>query len=131
MCIENPNVSCGNPIVCPTDVRTFTCETQGSNTLAWESEEYIGAAGFQLLFSLVSQLGDTLESVINPNVSARLIMNYETNEVRVLRSELNVVVSPDILDDIHHLVKCINIDLATENNFTLKLAFDGMTLSCF
>ena len=129
VCIENPTVSCGNPKVCPGDVHTFTCETRGSNTLAWESEEYIGRGGLRLSnFSLVSQPGHTEDSAINPNVSARLIVNNVINGVRVLKSELSIVVSPDILDDICHLITCINVGLDTQNDCALHMAQDhGMT----
>ena len=127
--IENPFVSCGNPSVCPGDIRTFTCETRDSDTLAWESEQYIGTGGFTLsFFSLVSQPGLMKQSAINPNVTARLMINEERNGVRVLKSELYVVVSPHILSDIQHLITCINVGLDIQKDYSLNLAEDGMKL---
>ena len=111
-------------MVCPEEVRIFTCEARGSNSLAWESEQYIGEIPLSL--SRVSSL--EVISPINPNISARLIRNYVINEVRVLRSELRIVVSPAILDDINHMITCVNIGFNTKDNFTLYLAQDGMTL---
>ena len=69
-----------------------------------------------------------MDSLINPNVSAKLMRNYKTNGVQVLVSQLTVTVSKDILDDMHHMITCVNVGLSVNNNRTLHMPEDGMTL---
>lgn len=110
-------------MICPGNVLTFVCETRGSNSLAWESESYIG--GIPVSFSRISS---NEIKVINNNVSANLVMNYATNGVRVLRSVLNITVSKDIKNDIPHMITCVNVGHNTMESRTLQLAQDGMSL---
>lgn len=117
---ENPTVVCGSPMVCPGDVRTFVCETRDSTSLRWESTEYIG--GVPISFTPLSPLGHPVKSGINPAVSANLMMNYETNGVRVLMSQLNVTVSEDILSDPQHDITCVNVGLSRNEVHTLRMA---------
>ena len=110
-------------LVCPGNVLTFVCETRGSNSLAWESGEYIG--GIPISFSRISSNGTTVKGI---GVSASLMINYVTNGVRVLRSALNITVSEDIVDDIYHVITCVNVGHNAAESRTLQLARDGMLL---
>ena len=120
---ENPRVLCVDPLECPGYVRNFTCETRGSTSLAWESAEYIG--DIPISFTPRSPLGKSKKSLRSPDVSASLTMNYETNGVRVLVSQLTVTVSEDIVDDMHHIITCVNVGLGISDNRTLHMAQDG------
>lgn len=121
---KNPMIECENLVVCPGNVRIFTCETRGSTSLSWESAEYIG--DIAISFTPRSPLGYKVKSRINPEVSASLMMNYEINGVRVLMSQLIVTVSEDILDDMHHVITCLNIGLDVNDNRTLHMPEDGI-----
>ena len=122
-------IECENLVVCPGNVRIFTCETRGSTSLSWESAEYIG--DIAISFTPRSPLGYKVKSRINPEVSASLMMNYEINGVRVLMSQLIVTVSEDILDDMHHVITCLNIGLDVNDNRTLHMPEDGMIFYSF
>ena len=119
-------IECENLVVCPGNVRTFTCETRGSTSLIWESAEYIG--GNPISFTPLSPLGIRMNSDVNPDVTASLMMNYEINGVRVLMSQLIITVSEDIKDDMRHMIICVNVGLGVSDNRTLHMAQDGIKL---
>ena len=69
---------------------TFTCQTQGSPAIAWQSVVYIGAGNRQLVFSTNSNIGDTDNSTVNRKTFAKLILKNLNNTSAVLGSQLHV-----------------------------------------
>lgn len=93
-----------NGLLCPGEVLTFTCATNGSSILAWISDEYIGT---QLGFATFNNIGDTRTSPMNPNTVATLINKTNENGVDMLVSTLRIKVLSDLLDS---SVTCMHID---------------------
>lgn len=90
----NSTVADGD-VLCPGQVISFTCETNGSGTIAWSSTDYIGQ-GFQLPFSIDSNIGgDTVPqySTITHTTFAKLLRNEIIDETPILMSELTLTVS--------------------------------------
>ncbi|MCG8621744.1 MAG: hypothetical protein MJE68_07065 [Proteobacteria bacterium] len=104
-------------MVCPGQEINYTCETRGSQTLAWASDEYIEADGSQLDFATFNTVGDTRTSPVNPNTVATLInKTNETGKV-ILESQLRIVVSPQIAT---FTITCL-MDDGNKRNISLQL----------
>ena len=83
---------------------TFTCETRGSDAIAWTSDAYIGPQ--QLGFVATrSNRGDTLSSVSHPSTLATLTGVYMDQGVMVLVSTLQITT---ITDPQNASVTCIH-----------------------
>ena len=96
--------------VCPGNTITFTCETTGSGTLAWASDEYIGQ-GTQFEFSAIDNLDVTHESTIS-NTIATFISKMSVGGIPVLVSRLRVTV----LDTVQNpSIACIHVTDDTRN----------------
>ena len=80
-------------LVCPGDQVNFTCETRGSDIIAWTSVEYINpqTGGTRIEFSAFD-VGVIKQ--IDQNTVATLVSAESINEVRVLTSRLTIIVSP-------------------------------------
>ena len=107
-----PSVATDRHKVCPEDNRTFTCETRGSNTIQWMSIPYTGLSGLMLSGGDAKSMGQT---------TARIVANYSVNGVRVIRSELNITVTPDIKTDVRQYITCVNYDLQNERVVSIQL----------
>ena len=89
--VLNGAISDGD-IVCPGQTITFICETTGSGTIAWSSDDYIGL-GSQLQFAAFNSLDENRTSAISSNTIATFISNTNTGGIPVLVSQLNITVS--------------------------------------
>jgi hypothetical protein len=87
--------------LCPGQVVTITCETRGSQIIAWSSDEYIGRSGAQLQLSSTDPVGVTRRT---SSTVAALINNTNDNGVTVLVSQLRIIGS------LSSSVACINAD---------------------
>ena len=118
--IETPEPYYNNGrLVCPGDEITFVCETRGSSTIAWSSEEYIGPGNAQMQFSAIEDpslpcamckkdgIGDTI---------ATFIANKLEDGVRVLQSTLRVTATS------MSSVRCIHGD---ESSRTINFSVIG------
>ena len=77
--------------VCPGQEITFTCETEGSPTIAWESIDYIDV-GSQLEFGAFNHPGVSRTSPINLDTVATLVGSSITEDgEQVLISELHLI----------------------------------------
>ena len=84
-----------NGSVCPGMV-SFTCETRGSEILAWFSDQYIGEGGLQLQFAAGdSVVGEIRKSGSIVQTVATLTNSTVDNGVQVLVSTLNITVVPN------------------------------------
>ena len=101
--------------VCPGKSVTFTCTTTGSSTLAWESDEYIGA-GSQFEFRLIDSIGD---SQSNSDAVATLVATNSTDGVLILTSTLRVISRPN---PPNISVSCRNVGLGQINTSMVPLA---------
>ena len=106
--------------VCPGKSVIFTCITTGSSTLAWESDEYIGA-GSQFEFRSIDNIGD-IES--NSDAVATLTASDTTDGVLVLTSTLRVVSRPNTQNV---SVSCRNVGLGRTNTSTIPLAGNNIS----
>ena len=77
--------------ICPGNTILFTCTTNGSSTLAWSSEDYIGS-GRQLEFRSIDENGTIKISAFNPETFATLTA-INTNGP-VLTSILRIIPRP-------------------------------------
>ena len=101
--------------VCPGKSVTFTCTTNGSSTLAWESDDYIGA-GSQFEFRSIDNIGD---SESNSDAVATLTATNTTDGVIILISTLRIVSRPNTPNV---SVSCRNVGLGQINTSTVPLA---------
>ena len=104
--IKTPTLYNGS-FVCSGDKVTFVCETRGSSTIAWSSEEYIGPGGAQLVFPAIG-----IPSLTNPmrgigDTIATFTVNKLEGGVQVLQSTLRVTAMSMYPNP---LVKCIHGD---------------------
>jgi hypothetical protein len=86
--------------LCPGQEVTITCETRGSQIIAWTSDEYIGRQGVQLEFLSIDPVGVTRRT---SSAVASLINNTNDNGVTVLVSQLRIIGA------LSSSVACINI----------------------
>jgi hypothetical protein len=79
--------------VCAGDQVNFTCETQGSDIIAWISKEYINvnSGGSNVEFSF-RDVGTVKKR--KQNMVATLVSADRVNGIRVLISQLTIIVSP-------------------------------------
>ena len=80
--------------LCPGQVFTFTCTTQGSQDIYWASDDYIGAGGTQLEFVKSHDIGYTRTSPLHPTTVATLT---NKSDARVLESQLCIIAMSDLL----------------------------------
>ena len=80
--------------VCPGQEITFTCVTEDSPTIAWESFDYIDV-GSLLEFGAFNHPGDSRTSPINPDTVATLVgISINKHGEQVLASELRLIPIP-------------------------------------
>lgn len=101
---------------CPNRNLTFTCEAIDSDLIAWKSDEYIGQGGRELQLSYYNVIGTEVRNEDNPNTVATLVNRYIRHGLPVLVCQLNITVSPNILNS-SHSVTCLNADLQTTAHF--------------
>lgn len=82
-----------------------------------------------LQFSLFDNIGTVVRSEENPSTVAMLVNRYYENGLPVLVSQLNITVSPDILNAFHSVV-CINAVFDTmariqfeSNSMSIKIKY--------
>ena len=99
-------------LVCPGDEITFVCETRGSSTIAWSSEEYIGPGGAQIPFSAIAVPNNTKYGI------GDTVATFTANipEDGVLRSTLRVTAT------LMSSVRCIHDD---ESSRTISFSMIG------
>ena len=91
------------------------CETRGSQTVGWASDEYIGQGDIQLKFGNFSPIGKTLVSPLHPSTTAILAESGLEGDVYVLISILSIVASTD------STVACIDEDAGISSNTSVRL----------
>ena len=106
---------------CPTDELCFTCETRGSQILAWSSDEYIGRGGEELgctCSSSVPQVTpvDQNTVAICSNTST---CSSDTGEITIV-SHLHIIVH-NVSKDSTVSMTCRNVDLEKEKNITFQV----------
>lgn len=84
---------CDGEVACAYSNITFTCVTRGSNSLSWNSEDYIGPGNAELGFSTLSNEGATSVSSTFPMTVATLIQVFDDGQAIVLVSTLDIVVT--------------------------------------
>jgi hypothetical protein len=84
--IETPQLYNGR-FACPDDEITFLCETKGSSTISWSSNEYIGQGGAQLQFAAIEVI-NTKHRI--GNTTATFTDKRTEDGVQVLQSTLRV-----------------------------------------
>ena len=77
--------------VCPRRTIKFICETRGSPTIAWRSNEYIGTGGASLQFGAFQNPGVTKTSDINSETVATLVDKRDEDGLEILVSELRII----------------------------------------
>ena len=76
--------------ICPGSTIIFTCTTNGSSTLIWRSEEYIGL-GSQIEFrSIIDPVGTLRTSISNPDTVANLTAISHDRMLNILTSTLRI-----------------------------------------
>ena len=120
--VANPSLKIsGKREVCPGEYRIFSCETRGSRSLSWMSNEYIGQRGIQLILYKYLPVGTLEYSHKNPNVFANLTFKgYETG-VKILRSQLHVTIPTDT-QNTQHSITCLNRGLSTRSTTTVQMS---------
>ena len=121
--LPDPIVSCSIPqngSACPDEDLIFTCVASDSTILAWKSDEYIGTGGVQILFSDRDSPGTVRRSPQNTNTVAMLLNKTYERGVPTLQCQLNITVSPAIIQEYHHSVICINEALGTDETFSFR-----------
>lgn len=110
-------------IVCPGEEVIFTCETRGSLTIAWTSDEYIND---RLEFNTGDDLDGVLPGFIDRNTMATFVNDTVEGTTRVLVSQLRIIVSSISLTP---SVTCIHVRDAIPDTFTFQVL--GMSLVIF
>ena len=87
MVVDGESVCLGREI-------NFTCQTSGSQSIAWTSSQYIDPDGSRLDFAQFNTVGQTKPSPINPNTTATLINKTNETGIDVLLSELRIIIIP-------------------------------------
>lgn len=87
--VSQPALTSSVQQVCPGGVIVFTCTTNGSSTLAWRSEEYIGSSS-QFEFRSIDPIGILRTSTSNPETIANLTAIQNTNGLLILTSTLRI-----------------------------------------
>jgi hypothetical protein len=108
--------------LCPGEEVLITCETRGSEIIAWTSEEYIERGGTQLEFATFNNVGDIRISPVNPNTVANLTKNNIDNDVQVLWSQLHIRASVD------STVTCIQVGNGMSTSIRIQIL--GMHRIC-
>ena len=110
--ITNTTLLDGN-VTCDGAMVIFTCETVGSDGLAWSSEQYIGPGGKEILVvaSDISSTNPRKRTDFNPNTYAILTrITTENNGQRKLTSELHIIASASRSPDSSVICKHTNDD---------------------
>ena len=122
--IINSTLSEGE-LPCPGQEVNFTCETRGSRSIAWTSEEYIEQGGNPLILATFNAVGFTRTSPINNHTVATLINNTIEDGVPVLVTTLRIIVSSQFIT---FSVSCSR-DNGTKT--TVRLQLLGKRLVCY
>ena len=110
-------------VVCPGDQVNFTCETRGSDIIAWTSKEYINRGGTRVDFAAFN-VGVTMR--IGKNTVATLVSADVINGIRVLVSQLMITVSPLYQNP---SITCLHVGLLI--NATVSFVVPGeVTYTC-
>ena len=101
----NSTINVGDT-VCPGQVITFTCETRGSEVLAWTSNDFIGE-GSRLQFADFNNL-NLMHTGTVPGTVATFITNTVVDGTIVLVSQLKIKV-PDSESFSSPFVSCVHV----------------------
>lgn len=107
--------------VCPGDQIVFTCMTNGSASLAWSSDDYIGRGGIQLEFASFHDPGRIARNQGSPiGTQATLISKeIEENETKgILESQLNIIVTSDYQIA---TINCLHVDTGSQESTVFQL----------
>ena len=107
--------------VCPGDAISFTCVTNGSASLAWSSDDYIGQGGVQLEFASYHDPGRIARNRASPIGTQAILVSkeIEENETQgILESQLNVMV---ISDYQIATIKCLHVDTGSQETTRFQL----------
>ena len=110
---------------CPGQEIVFTCTTNGSPSVAWISDDYIGINGHSLEFINSEPIGHRLKSTVNPDTYAELTMKTGPGpQDLVTESQLHISVSHDISTA---TVKCSDVgnDSSSSVHFELLCKFSA------
>ena len=121
--IPDPIVECTVPrdaSTCPDEPLSFTCLAIDSVNVAWQSDEYIGTNGEEIHFSIHEHPGTVKRSIQNPNTVAMLLNSSFEGGLPVLQCQLNITVSPTILQENRHSITCLNAGLGTSEIFSFQ-----------
>ena len=102
---------------------TFTCETMGSQILAWSNDDYIGE-GIQLEFTFIDRQESTLSL---GNTIATLVSVKNESGQTVLTSTLQITVSSQFLTS---SVTCHDIGSGAMNSTTFHVAGEKLA-TCY
>ena len=105
---------------CPGENITFSCTVNGSQSLSWASDEYIGTGGFLLEFSNHSKKGVPKYGIVNPDTFAVLTDVISIGETFLLQSELYIIVSNQ-----SSTVYCLTTE--PESSYRRSIDFDVLT----
>ena len=107
--------------VCPGDAITFTCVTNGSAILAWNSDDYIGQGGVQLEFPSHRNPGRIERNPASPIGTQAVLISkeIEENETQgILESQLNIIVTSDYPNP---TINCLHVDTGNQEATSFKL----------
>ena len=114
--------------VCPGDAISFTCVTNGSASLAWSSDDYIGQGGVQLEFASYHDPGRIARNRASPIGTQAILVSkeIEENETQgILESQLNIVVTSDYQITI---INCLHVNTGSQETTRFQLL--GMLAFC-
>lgn len=101
---------------CPDVEVIFTCETRGSESITWNSAQYVGnPLGF---LGVLRQVNDTRKSSSNPETFATLTKNELDNGVLVLRSTLRIKASLSLSSA---SVTCVHTDASNSRSISFTV----------
>lgn len=114
--ILSSNVSENVPL-CPGQEVNFICESRGSPTITWSSNEYIDL-GSRLQFAAANPVGDRRIGPIDPNTIATLVnVSRNSDGQDVLVSRLRIIVTEEYLT---FSITC-SLDNRTNDSVSLQL----------
>ena len=107
--------------VCPGDQIVFTCVTNGSASLAWSSDDYIGQGGIQLEFGSYHDPGRIARNRASPIGTQATLVSKEIaeNETQwILESKLDVIVTSDYQIA---TINCLHVDTGSQESTRFQL----------
>lgn len=95
---------------------TFTCETRGSDGIAWASNTYVGPGGVRVGFVAgISSPGEVRTSVSNVDTVATFIEEREEQGMTILKSMLEITPLPEPQNASVTCIHTANVERSTIN----------------